>query len=86
MYYQNVRDFRTKCIEFYISSLVCNYDVIALSETWLNFSINDGELFHSDFTVYRCDRNSLSSVYLRGGGVLISVRTHYPSEQILVDT
>ena len=63
----------------------CNYDVIALSETWLNSSINDGELFQSDFTVYRCDRNSLSSVYLRFGGVLISVRrTHYPSEQILV--
>ena len=62
LYYQNVRGLRTKCSEFYLSSSTCNFDVIALSETWLNSSFYDSELFHSDFTVYRCDRSLKSSV------------------------
>ena len=83
-YYQNVRGLRTKCSELYISSLACNYDIIAFSETWLHSSIYDSELFHSDFVVYRCDRTAQTSTFSRGGGVLISVRAIYSSEQIFV--
>ena len=76
LYYQNVRGLRTKCNDFYVACQrhACNYDVVALTETWLNSSIYDSELFHLDFAVYRCDRTELSSAHSRGGGVLLSVR------------
>ena len=84
VYYQNVRGLRTKCTDLFIASIACSYDIISFSETWLHSSIFDSELFHSDFVVYRCDRSVQSSVYSRGGGVLISVRSIYSSEQIIV--
>ena len=82
--YQNVRGLRTKCLELYMSSIACVYEIIAFSETWLNSSIYDSELFHSDFVVYRCDRTAQTSTFSRGGGVLISVKSIYSSEQICV--
>ena len=67
IYYQNVRGLRTKCRDFYLSACACPYDIIVLTETWLNNSFFDNELFNDDFIVYRCDRTSLNSVYGRGG-------------------
>ena len=82
MYYQNVRGLRTKCKDFYLSSTASNFDIIALSETWLNPSFHDHELFHTDFNVYRCDRSTQTSVSSRGRGVLISVKKTFQSEQL----
>lgn len=85
MYYQNVRGLRTKTKDFKLSSTNCNYDVVALSETGLNSSFFDGELFaYQDFCLYRCDRSSLNSEHERFGGVLIAVRTDIPSERVVV--
>jgi hypothetical protein len=61
IYYQNVRGLCTKTHEFYLSSLssTSNFDIIALTETWLNDSVSDGELLDLDrFNVFRKDRNS----------------------------
>lgn len=85
MYYQNVRGLRTKTAEFFNNSLSCDYDAIALTETSLNASFFDSELFDSkQFSVYRTDRSELNSTYQRFGGVLTAVRTQFPSEQVLV--
>ena len=45
-------------------------DVIAITETWLNDSINDLEILPSTFTIHRKDRGG------RGGGVLLAVRSN----------
>lgn len=52
MYYQNVRGLRTKTKDFKLSSTGCSFDIIALTETGLNSTIYDGELFNvKDFCV-----------------------------------
>lgn len=84
-YYQNVRGLRTKTSKFLLASTSCNYDVIALTETSLNSSFYDGELFDtSEFFVYRCDRSELNSVSEVGGGVLIAVKSDVNSELVVV--
>ena len=45
--------------------------IIVLTETWLNDSILDTELFEDRYSVFRCDR--MSSGNCKGGGVLIAV-------------
>jgi hypothetical protein len=69
-----VRGLCTKTHEFYLSSLssTSNFDIIALTETWLNDSVSDGELLDLDrFNVFRKDRNSCR--HKRGGGVLLAI-------------
>lgn len=43
-------------------------------ETWLNDSIADAELGFENYNVFRVDRNSKNSKYLREGNVLVAVR------------
>lgn len=84
-YYQNVRGLRTKVSEYYLATTSCTYGVIALTETSLNPSTYNGELFDSsEFFVYRCDRSTLNSDSDLGGGVLIAVRSHISSELVTV--
>ena len=73
IYYQNVRGLRTKLNEFYSNVCSNNFNMICLTETWLNTSISDSFLFPNNYTVYRSDRDPLLSNKLRGGGVLIAV-------------
>lgn len=84
-YYQNLKGLRTKCIDLYLASSACYYDIIAFSETWwLDPAICYSELSCSDFIVYICDRSVMTTLFSRGGGELISVRFIHPSEQISV--
>ena len=55
-----------------------DYDIIAISETWLSDNIFDNEILPTNYAIHRCDRGS------RGGGVLVAVRDNiisraYPS-------
>ena len=68
IYYQNVRDLKSKTSDFFLSVTMHNFDIIALTETWLDDSVHNAELFDNRYTVLRRDRGS------RGGGVLIAVR------------
>lgn len=79
VYYQNVRGLRTKVDCFFLSVSECNYDVIVLTETWLDERFYSTQLFGSKFNVYRTDRNVLNSSKIRGGGVLIAVSERWNS-------
>ena len=50
-----------------------NYDLIVLTETHLDHSILDSEIFPSHYTVFRKDRKINGR---HGGGVLIAVRDY----------
>jgi hypothetical protein len=50
-----------------------NYIFICLSETWLSDSFFDNELGLINYAVFRCDRNSDTSNFYRGGGALIAI-------------
>jgi hypothetical protein len=55
-----------------------------LTETWLTDSFTDCELGLSNYNIYRYDRCSITSNYLRGGGVLIGIRKYISSELVVV--
>ena len=79
IYYQNVRGLRTKIDPFYLAVSEAEYDVIVLTETWLDDRIYSAQLFGSLYTVFRTDRSQLNSRKSRGGGVLIAVSTKLTS-------
>nr|CAI5830325.1 unnamed protein product [Callosobruchus analis] len=47
------------------------YEVIALVETWLSSGVYSSEVFCEDYTVFRTDRDFVSTQTGRGGGVLV---------------
>ena len=55
IYYQNVRGMRTKISEVYHSIQAESYEIIALTETWLNESFNSKEMFTDYYQVFRSD-------------------------------
>lgn len=60
-----------------------NYDVLILTETWLNNSVLSSELFDDRYVVYRRDRETAGfHSYKDGGGVLIAVSTKINSVRI----
>lgn len=69
IYYQNVRGMRTKLHLFNENLHSYDFDIIALTETWLDSSVFDNEICSSKYYVYRQDRERK-----RGGGVLIAVK------------
>lgn len=82
IYYQNVRGLRTKTDELLPNVLKQDADVIILTESNLNDSVYDHELFDKRYTVFRRDRFSSSSIKHDGGGVVIAVlQKHRPSRK-----
>lgn len=63
---------------------LCDYDIIALSETWLSSKVNTSELGLLNYVTYRSDRNSYISNCSRGGGVLLSINNKYHSRVLPV--
>lgn len=56
-----------------------NFDLVALTETWLCSTINSEELFNGDFVVYRKDRSCLTSQKSIGGGTLLAIKKEFNS-------
>lgn len=74
IYYQNVRGLRSKTHDIRLNTSLCDFDIICFTETFLNSSINDYEIFSKNYTVLRRDRDSSTSDKLDGGGVLCGVK------------
>lgn len=74
IYYQNVRGLRTKCLTLYNNILSSEYDVLCFTETWLQDDILDTEICDSRYSVFRCDRDLISTNRSTGGGVMVCVR------------
>lgn len=81
IYYQNVRGLRTKSKLFFLSTLACDYDVIALTETWFNDTHSSSEWFNGAYIVHRSDRNTNNSG--KGGGVVIATKRTIHSERLM---
>lgn len=70
-------DCEKKIHEFYLSVISSDYDIIVLTETSLNKSILNSELFVlNDYFVYRRDREYDRTGQVKGGGVLIAVKNN----------
>lgn len=81
MYYQIVRGLDSKIHQFYSNVSDCEYNIVALSETWLKPEVNSCELF-SDYPVYRSDRKFDRLELVAGGGVLLAVDCIIKSETV----
>lgn len=56
MYIQNVGGMRTKSCQIYRNSSSSDYNIIALTETWLNSGHSSSEFFDNTYVVFRKDR------------------------------
>lgn len=77
IFYQNVNRIRSKTVDIFLNVLNSSYDIICLTETNLNDSIYDGELFDTRYNVVRRDRHESSSRKSEGGGVLIAIKKSF---------
>lgn len=75
---------RTKLQDIRLATLRNKYDVIVATETWLDDSIHDNELFNNNYVIFRRDRytTSLSGKPGPGGGVLIAVSKTLQAKRI----
>ena len=81
LYYQNVRGLRTKLNDIYNNSLLHDFHMILITESWLKEYINDSEILCDKYTVYRHDR-SLTTNKKDGGGVLIGINKLLESKRL----
>ena len=83
VYYQNVRSICNKLQSFYVNSSLYDYDIIAITETWLQDKICNSEIIDCNlYTVYRKDRNFGATQLSRGGGVLLAFKSNLKIETI----
>lgn len=82
IYYQNVRSLRSRTTKLVNASYLCNYKVIALTETWLDSTFFNAEIVSQNYNVFRSDRNLVLTNKMRGGGVLLAIDGRYEVEQI----
>lgn len=78
IFYQNCNGLRTKCSTFFSNLLGCNYDIICLSETWLNDSCMNCNYFTDEYYIFRKDKLGPNPDRdVRGGGTLIAVNKRF---------
>ena len=75
LFYQNVRGLRTKHEDIYMGFITNDYDIIALTETWLGEQHQNVDFFPNTYTVYRADRAYRELAMTMGGGSLIAVKS-----------
>lgn len=68
---------KTKTYELYNASVSCQFCLIAFTETWLDSSVFDSELFSSEYSVFRKDRSLDLTKLTKGGGVLVALKKSF---------
>lgn len=67
----NARSIRNKVFDLHALLLTDSFDIVAMTEAWLDQNYLDCELQLEGYNIYRKDGSNR-----RGGGVLIAVRDH----------
>lgn len=73
IYYQNARGLKSKTHSFYTSSCESNFDIIVITETWLDDSVSNSEIVPSYYNMVRADRKFAMVDRSTGGGVFIAL-------------
>lgn len=78
LFFQNTSGIRTKINSIYEASSTGSYDAFVFVETWLNSNFSDTEIFDPNiYKVFRKDRDSSSTGRVRGGGVLVAIKSSF---------
>ncbi|KAL3278385.1 hypothetical protein HHI36_013713 [Cryptolaemus montrouzieri] len=80
VYYQTCRGLNTKTSEFFKSSVNSNFDIVAVTESWLNPKINSCKVMCDKYTVFRRDGCETNSSRSEGGGILVGMAKEYHVE------
>jgi hypothetical protein len=80
VYYKNVRSLTAEQLELCENVCSTDYNIICLTETWLNDLCYDHNLFPDCYIVFRSDRASANKT--RGGGVLIALSSRVRSHKL----
>lgn len=78
LFYQNVHELNTKSDIFYENVTSSNFNLRAITETWLSSDVKSSEYFSSNFDVY--NSNSMG----RGRSVALAVKSKFKNTQIPV--
>lgn len=73
---------RTKLIDFSLAVSITDFDLIILTETWLSPDFQNAELGLRNYSIYRKDRDSNTSIKKLGGGVLIAIKNEFDSHMV----
>ena len=73
IFYTNVRSLLGKLDELRVKIMTKNYDIIALTETWLTEDIPEQLILLQGYKLIRLDRSSNQ----RGGGVLLYIKESF---------
>lgn len=85
--YQNVRGLNTKITEFQQNVIINKeYDVIVITETWLQDNVRNSELFTDDYVVFRYNRNLNETAKKRAGGILVAVKNNLYVTEVEVES
>jgi hypothetical protein len=71
---------RGKVKNLYVNAKSCNFNILIFTETWLNSSFQNEEILDNNWSIFRNDRDYLSSGLTKGGGVLIAIKNEFRSE------
>ena len=69
---------RNKLHQLKDAVILGKFDIVAITETWLDSKVNDSELMHPNYSVYRRDRHDILSDKI-GGGVALCVNNNISS-------
>ena len=88
IFYQNARSIKSgsKLREFQDIVYANNFDIIAISETWLTCEVSDSEILPWGYDTHRCDRaDVLHDLTTSGGGVLLASRCNLRCQPVIFD-
>ena len=77
IYYQNARSIRSRINDIYCLLTSSEFDVICITESWLDPSIANSEFIPPNYVTFRSDRNFIRSGRQRGGGVVLAVNAQF---------
>ena len=69
-----MRSIKSKVNDIFLGLTDLEFDVVCLSESWLDSSVDNNEFIPSNYQVYRIDRNFNRLGRQRGGGVLLILK------------
>ena len=72
----NTRSIVNKLTQFHSLIYSHDYDIIAITETWLSDYLLDQEIIPTGYIIYHKDRSS------RGSGVMLAVKNSIPSHAL----
>ena len=82
MYYQNIGGMNSVVDDFRVAVSDLCYDIIVLTETWLDSRTLSRQVFGNNYEVFRCDRNAENSRKSTGGGVLVAVNSKFQARTL----